>query len=442
MPKPMSMTEIGEARRELGEKAKILQDSIKEGTCELTEEQITKALAGMEDHKKELDDAEVIAKQFESLTGTLDNELVPRDSVTYSTPLHAKARDHDEEQRFGFRDVKDQLLTIMNSYKSRKPDNRLVKIMNAAGADEHSTFSDPYGGFLIAPGFLPQLLQRTAESDPTEGRVTMVPVQGASIKIPARTDTTHTSSVTGGLTVSRKSEAQAGASSRMEVEQVELEPKRLVGVTYATDELVELSAVSIVSLLQASFAQEFGSQHLKEKISGTGAGEMEGVLNCPAKIEVAKEGGQAADTINGTNVHKMRARAWNYSNSIWLANHDCYNQLVSIHVAGTNSDVFLFAPGNGTDVPDTLLGRPIFFTEYAKTLGDAGDLILADWSQYLVGMRGTMDVASSIHVRFLEGENTFRFTEHIDGRCWWRAPITPVESSTTLSCVVTLAARA
>ena len=45
--------------------------------------------------------------------------------------------------------------------------------------------------------------------------------------------------------------------------------------------------------------------------------------------------------------------------------------------------MFLFNPSRGIDVPDTLLGRPIFFTEYAKTLGDEGDLILAVWSQYL-----------------------------------------------------------
>ena len=50
--------------------------------------------------------------------------------------------------------------------------------------------------------------------------------------------------------------------------------------------------------------------------------------------------------------------------------------------------------------------------------------------------------ASSIHVRFIEHEQTFKFWMENDARPWWTAALTPKYSSDTLSPFVTLATRA
>ena len=63
------------------------------------------------------------------------------------------------------------------------------------------------------------------------------------------------------------------------------------------------------------------------------------------------------------------------------------------------------------------------------------------WSQYLEGYRQDMQMAESIHVRFLNHENTFKFWVRNDGAPWWRSALTPHKSSDTLSPFVTLAAR-
>jgi HK97 family phage major capsid protein len=359
-----------------------------------------------------------------------------------SPRIEVKPPNVEQDPKCGFTDVQDMFRAVLNTGLSREVDDRL-RPLAAAGSDEHGTYSDPHGGFLIPEQLMPGVLSTAPEVDPTAGLVRDVPMEVHQVSFNARVDKNHSSSVSGGLTVSREPETQAGTSSRMKFEQVKLEAKDLVGIAYVSERLIETSPVSIVALINAGFSDEFPSQILKEKIDGDGAGEAEGLLQAAATISVAKESGQAADTIKGANLVKMRKRQWRYGRSIWMANHDTYDTLATAHVSGTNDDVFLFKPGNGVDVPDTLLGRPIYFTEYCKTLGDKGDIINADWSQYLWGsVVSGLRQRESIHVRFLEMERTLQVYTCNDGRSWWKSALTPVNSSSTLSPFVTLAERA
>lgn len=91
--------------------------------------------------------------------------------------------------------------------------------------------------------------------------------------------------------------------------------------------------------------------------------------------------------------------------------------------------------------PDMLLGRPIYYSEFASKLGDVGDIILGNWSQFLEGIYQPLQSAESVHVRFLNHERTFKFWLRNAGAPWWRSALTPAKSSDTLSPFVTLAAR-
>jgi hypothetical protein len=85
-----------------------------------------------------------------------------------------------------------------------------------------------------------------------------------------------------------------------------------------------------------------------------------------------------------------------------------------------------------------LLGRPVYFTEFAETKGKKGDLILGAWSQYLEGTYQGEGRAESIHVRFLEHERVFKFWLRNAGAPWWNASLTPKKSAETLSPFVVL----
>lgn len=329
--------------------------------------------------------------------------------------------------------------------------NFQVHLANAVGSDEQAVSTDPYGGFLAPPGFLPQLLSVDPENDPTArggiAPVFEIPIASQSIDIPARVDKTHATSVTGGLQVYRRAETVAGTSSRMQVEKVTLKPVSLFGLAYATEEILTHSAISMTALIQQGMRDEFTSEIFDEKINGTGAGELEGILNCPAALGVTRT---TAANLKGEDIVNVRQQMWRYNRCIWLANHDTMAMLAKASQTGSggNSDVFYFRagttiPGTGDnpslDVPDSLLGRPIIFSEFVPALGTAGDLICWDPSQYLFGVgvgAGAMGSAESIHVRFVNHERTFKFWQMNDGRCWWRSALAPRNGANSLSPIV------
>lgn len=354
--------------------------------------------------------------------------------------LTVRADGFTKDPKKGFKSPREFLMAVFDAgVRGGTNDPRLRHL--AVGSDEQGTHDNSYGGFLVPEGFSPDVLTISPEDDPTTGRTTEIPMDTPSIKIPARVDETHTTSVSGGLTVSRREETGTASGSRMTFRQIQLEAYSLFGLAYATEELLTDSPISFVALLEQGFAQQFAHHMLQEKLFGTGAGEYMGVINSPCLISVAKEGSQAADTILYENVIKMRARCWGYSNAIWLANHDTLPQLMQINTSATNAMTPVWQPSSQEDHPDILLGRPIFFSEHPKTVGDQGDLILGNWGEFLEGLYQPLESEESIHVRFINHERTFKFWIRNAGAPWWKAALTP-QNGATLSPFVVLDARA
>lgn len=315
-------------------------------------------------------------------------------------------------------------------------------LLAAAGSDEHGVYADPYGGYAVPTAIVPGVRQIGADPDPTAGRTQPVPMEAPSVDILARVDKNHSTSVSGGLTVGRRAETSSINSSRMEIERITLKAAGLFGLAYETEELLTDSPISFVTLIASGFRDQFGAKIFWEKLHGSGAGEFLGVLNSPAKIQVAKQAGQQAGTITAINVIEMEARAW--GNPIWLANHTTKPQLRQLALIMDNGYaggvVSLYQPSLQAGMPDMLLGKPIFYTEHLPAKGEEGDIILVDWSQYLEGLYQPLQSAESVHVRFLNHERAFKFWLRNAGAPWWRSPLTPHKGD-TLSPIVTLAER-
>jgi HK97 family phage major capsid protein len=88
-----------------------------------------------------------------------------------------------------------------------------------------------------------------------------------------------------------------------------------------------------------------------------------------------------------------------------------------------------------------IYGRPVVETEFNAALGTAGDILLADMSEYLMWEKNAVEAASSIHVQFLTDQTAFRYIYRVDGQTALASAITPANgSSNTQSPFVTLAA--
>jgi HK97 family phage major capsid protein len=165
-------------------------------------------------------------------------------------------------------------------------------------------------------------------------------------------------------------------------------------------------------------------------------------------VTVAKETSQAADTILFANINKMWARMYAPSrrNAVWLINQDIEPQLESMAFdPAASSKTPAYMPSGGLSVEGyaTLKGRPVVPVEACSTLGDEGDIILVDLTQYEVLLKGggAMRTDVSMHLYFDQGITAYRWTFRMNGQPMWGRSITPQNGTMTRSWAVTLAAR-
>ena len=320
-------------------------------------------------------------------------------------------------------------------------------LMATVGSDEQGEYDDRYGGFAVPTTRLPGILQVGFEGDPTAGLTQSIPMGSPTVEIMARTDKDHTTSVSGGFTVTRRAEAVAMTASRSALEMVTLKAASLFGFAAMTEELRTDSPQSFVAIVDTGFRTQFPAHMLNEKLRGKGGNEYLGVLTALAAsslgptISIAKETNQVADTIVSDNVIKAAARCWGLGNAIWLANHDTRPQLMKLSIAVGTAGQLIYTPSAQMGFPDMLLGRPVYYTEYAATIGDQGDLGLYNFTQYLDGLYQPLMSAESVHVRFMNHEMVYKFWLRNAGAPWWRTALTPAKSTATLSPFVVLDAR-
>ena len=302
------------------------------------------------------------------------------------------------------------------------------------------------GGFLVPEEFRAELLRNTLEASVIRGRARVIPMAGLTLRIPSIRDTTHASTVYGGVSGYWIPESGTITQSEPTFSQVTLTSKKLIGGTRISNELLRDSAIALEPLIGGLFSEAIAYFEDDSFINGIGGGQPLGILNADALISVAKETGQAATTLTVENVVKMYSRMMPRSipNSVWIMHPDVQPQLFTMSLSvGTGGAPMYFPAGGigGSPVP-TLMGRPVVLSEKAQTLGTAGDIYLVDLSYYLIGDRQALEVASSPHVRFNTDETDFRFIQRVDGRPWIDSALTPRNGSNTLSPFVALAARA
>lgn len=301
-----------------------------------------------------------------------------------------------------------------------------------------SEFNPSGGGFVVPEQFAAELYRRTYSTGRLLSRAMLIPMVSNELKIPAVDEASRANgSRFGGLKLYGIAEADSVTASRPTFSNLTLSPKKLMGISWATSELVN-DAPALGAILEWMFSLEGTFQAERQMVSGDGAGEALGILNAPALITVAKETGQGAATVTATNILQMFGRLWcgAHETAVWLVHQDLLPQLMPLTISGTTTQLFRFAD-DGTPL---LLGRPVLVTEYNPSPGLAGDLILADLGSYAVGDRGQGTVPS-MHVGFLTDEMAFRFTWRFDGQPMWATPTTAANSNTTVSPFVALGAR-
>lgn len=322
--------------------------------------------------------------------------------------------------------------------KADPANGKLAQFRNAMSSNTPSG-----GGFLVPEEFRSDLLSVALERAVVRPRATVVPMSSATLAIPMTDDTSHTSSVFGGIVGAWTEESATMDVTEPEFGRAKLEAKKLTAYSEVPNELVA-DVPGFDAIIAKTFPAAVAWYEDQAFMRGTGVGEPLGFLKAPAGVVAAKETGQAADTIVWENILTMVQRLLpsSFQNAIWIANVNCFKELATMGLAvGTGGGPTLVS-NFAQPAPTAILGRPVIFTEHAPSLGDEGDVTLVDLDYYLIGDRQAMSIETSQDYKFRTDELAIRLIERADGRLWLQSPITPAFGSDTLSPVVKLAARA
>jgi len=351
-----------------------------------------------------------------------------------------------ENKEESFRSFGEQLMAVIEAGKAGgKIDQRLTQ--RAVTGLNEGIGSE--GGFLVQTDFATELLKRAYETGVLANRCRRIPISANAngIKINGIDETSRaTGSRWGGVRAYWLAEAGTKTESKPKFRKIELELNKLIGLCYATDELLQDTS-ALESIIAQAFSEEFGFMIDDAIINGTGAGLPLGVLKSGCLVTVSKETGQPAATILAENVIKMWARMWSRSrpNGVWFINQNIEPQLYTMSLAVGVGGIPVYMPANGlSDSPyGKLMGRPVIPIEQCQTLGTLGDVILADLSQYVLADKGGIQTASSIHVHFIYDESVFRFVYRVDGQPIWNSALTPYKggAGNSLSPFVVLETR-
>jgi HK97 family phage major capsid protein len=343
-----------------------------------------------------------------------------------------------------FDSLGDQLMAVVRAGKG-VVDPRLQRFAGTPSGLNESVGSE--GGFLISPDFLPGLTKVIFGDDPILSRVKRIPSAKNIVKYNVLDETSRANgSRGGGVQVFWAAEADAGTPKKPRFRQMVLDKKKVIGLAYLTDELLD-DAPASQAIVSDAFTSELAFTIANAVFRGSGAGQPQGFLNSGAVASVAIE---AAQTIANTaqsiaiNTSKMLARvpASLWGDAVFMYNQELLPKL-AVATIGTSGavPVFMGAGGMSGKPYDTIWGRPAYASELCEAEGTPGDIICVAPSQYAVLGGDATKFAESIHVRFVNDETALRFTTRVDGAPEWVSTITRFKGSGALSPFVTLATR-
>lgn len=294
-------------------------------------------------------------------------------------------------------------------------------------------------GMMVPPAFRDEIWRVAFPDDDLLALVGPEPTNSNSVTITK--DETTPWGATGVQAVWRKEAGQMTAS-KLAAETTHVELDELYAFVLATDELLA-DAPRLGRRLTFGAGEAIRNAVNGAIMNGNGVGKPKGWMKSGALVTVAKESGQAAQTIVPANIVNMFARALNPTRSVWLVNSDVFPQLALLNLG---NNIIWTPPATGlAGAPGgTLLGRPIRMAVDCETLGTLGDIQFVDPTGYYATQRAGegLRADTSIHLYFDYGLTAFRWRFRVGGTPFLSAPVQPKKGAASKSHFIALATRA
>lgn len=357
-----------------------------------------------------------------------------------------------EQTPEGFKDFGDFVQALALEYKSngRVIDPRLETFFDKSdegavskagrvpnGAKDMSGNVGANGGFLIPQQAYTQLMSIAAPMSVVRPRATIIRMSSRQAAMPVLDQTATDAGKAhyfGGVVAYWEAEAQDIAKSDPTFRKTMLEAHELVAYAPIPNSLIEDAGISLTDFLQGPLGFPGAIAYAEDRafLRGDGVGKPMGILNAPATIVVTRT---TANTIKYEDAVNMMAALMG-NRPVWIATHKAKATLMLMNGPSGNPS---YLWGNASQgIPSTFLGYPIEFVEKLPAVGAKGDLMLADFSYYMVGDRQSTTVKFSTDYLFKTNQTAARAVHRVDGQPWLSAPITFEDGATQVSPFVVL----
>jgi HK97 family phage major capsid protein len=296
------------------------------------------------------------------------------------------------------------------------------------------------GGYIVPPQYQNELLTIAAEDAFIEPRAKVIPMTGRVAWWPMLDITnasygTGVSPYFGGVVAQWQPEAATINESEPGFKMTEWTAWDLVLYAVSSNQLLADNGIGLDTLLTSLFGQAFTWYKEYAYLQGKGSGSSMplGVLNAPATINVTRS---APNTFRFQDAFAMMSRLQmrSWKDACWIAHQSTLPQFGQMVDNATHSQLTWLNPfqvgttGGGAatqKLPTAFLnGMPLFFTEKLPQLGTAGDVILCDFSRYVVGMRLDIQIDVSPHYLFRNNQLAWRVVARLDAKPWLNNVIT------------------
>ena len=297
------------------------------------------------------------------------------------------------------------------------------------------------GGFLVPTEFQATLQAVLGENTFVRSRATTIRMRRRQITLPVLDQTVTTAGIPhwfGGMHFHWTEESEQKSASDPAFRDVNLVAHKLIGYTTASDELVADSAISLSDFLAGPLGFAGGVAWYEDYafLRGTGLGQPLGVINAGATITVARQA--VGNPIQYVDLVNMLESFLPSGRGVWLFTQNAMSNLMTLQDPVGN---YIWQPNAREGVPQTVFGIPVYFTEKLPTVGNAGDVLLADFRYYLLGDRQATTIESTQYDLWRYDKTSWRVVHRVDGRPWMSAPLTLVDGTVQVSPFVILGAK-
>lgn len=243
--------------------------------------------------------------------------------------------------------------------------------------------ADTAGGYLVTPQqFVAQLIKDLDNEVLIRKWATVLPLTNADgVGIPTLDTDPDDADWT--------SEIRTGnEDSAMKFGKRELKPHPLAKRIKISRKLLRNGALPVEQIVRERLAYKFAVSMEKAFLTGTGAGQPLGLFTASSNgistgRDVSSENGGTAPTFNGLTNAKFSLKAGYLANSKWLFHRDCVKAIAKIT---DGQGQYIWQPSKKDGEPDTLLGRPLFMSEYAPNTMTSGQYVglIGDFSHYWI----------------------------------------------------------